>query len=75
MHEAWIKGDLATCFAIRDKLMVLHDAMFCEGNPVPAKYAASLLDKCLPDVRLPLVGLADTSKAKVEAAMKQVGLI
>ncbi|MGE5516677.1 MAG: 4-hydroxy-tetrahydrodipicolinate synthase [Bacteroidota bacterium] len=75
MHEAWIKGDLETCFALRDKLMVLHDAMFVEGNPVPAKYAASLLGKCLPDVRLPLVGLSDASKAKVESAMKAVGLI
>ncbi|NFV79970.1 4-hydroxy-tetrahydrodipicolinate synthase [Magnetospirillum aberrantis] len=75
MHDAWMAGDLATCFALRDRLMVLHDAMFVEGNPVPAKYGASLLGKCLPDVRLPMVGLSDASKAKVETAMKSVGLI
>lgn len=75
MHNAWEKGDLETCFALRDKLMALHDVMFIEPNPVPAKYAASLLGKCRPDVRLPLVELTDGTKAKVEAAMKTVGLI
>jgi len=75
MHDAWMKGDLETCFALRDKLMALHDVMFIETNPAPAKYAASLIGKCLPGVRLPLVELSAGAKAKVEAAMKQVGLI
>ncbi|MCR6632028.1 MAG: 4-hydroxy-tetrahydrodipicolinate synthase [Magnetospirillum sp.] len=75
MHDAWAKGDLKTCFALRDKLMALHDVMFVETNPVPAKYGVSLLGKCRPDVRLPLVELSEGSKAKVQAAMKAVGLI
>ena len=75
MQEAWAKGDLETCFAIRDRLMPLHDVMFCETNPTPAKYAVSLLSKCLPDVRLPLVNLGEESKKKIEAAMKTLGLI
>ena len=75
MQDAWAKGDLETCFAIRDRLMPLHDSMFCETNPAPAKYAASLLGRGRPDVRLPLVELSDASKKKVEAAMKSVGLI
>ncbi|MDA8232212.1 MAG: 4-hydroxy-tetrahydrodipicolinate synthase [Magnetospirillum sp.] len=75
LHESWAKGDLKTCFAIRDRLMPLHDAMFCETNPVPAKYAVSLLGRCRPGVRLPLVELAEGSKRKVEAAMAGLGLI
>jgi 4-hydroxy-tetrahydrodipicolinate synthase len=75
MQNAWAAGDLATCFAIRDRLMPLHDAMFCETNPAPVKYAASLLGKVLPGVRLPLVDLTEPSKKKIEAAMKVVGLI
>jgi 4-hydroxy-tetrahydrodipicolinate synthase len=75
MHNAWQAGDLATCFAIRDKLMPLHDAMFCETSPGPVKYAASLLGKCTADLRLPLIEIADGSKAKVQAAMKTVGLL
>jgi 4-hydroxy-tetrahydrodipicolinate synthase len=75
MHDAWIKGDLETCFAIRDKLAPLHDVMFVETNPVPAKYGVSLLGRCKPDVRLPMVELSDASKKKVEAVVKSLGLI
>jgi 4-hydroxy-tetrahydrodipicolinate synthase len=75
MHEAWQKGDLATCFAIRDRLMPLHDAMFCETSPAPVKYAASLLGKAESTVRLPMVEATDQARAKVSAAMALVGLI
>ncbi|TAN63616.1 MAG: 4-hydroxy-tetrahydrodipicolinate synthase [Magnetospirillum sp.] len=75
MHDAWQRGDLETCFAIRDRLMPLHDAMFCETSPGPVKYAVSLLGKCLPEVRQPLWEIADSSKKKVEAAVKALGLI
>ncbi len=75
MHDAWMAGDLKTCFALRDRLMALHDVMFCETNPSVPKYMASLLGKCTPDVRLPLVPLSDAAKPRVEAAMKAVDLI
>lgn len=75
LHAAWHRGDLAGCFALRDKLMPLHDALFCETSPGPVKYAASLLGKCLPTTRLPLVEIAPASKAKVEAALNGLGLI
>ncbi|CAA7623467.1 4-hydroxy-tetrahydrodipicolinate synthase [Candidatus Terasakiella magnetica] len=75
MQDSWAKGDLATCFAIRDKLMPLHDAMFCETSPAPVKYAASLLGKSSPDVRLPLVPASEAARTRVEAAMKSIGLI
>lgn len=75
MQNAWAAGDLATCFAIRDRLMPLHDAMFCEGNPVPVKYAFSLLGRGEPDVRLPLVPASPAARAKVEAAMRSLDLI
>jgi 4-hydroxy-tetrahydrodipicolinate synthase len=60
---------------LRDKLAPLHDSMFCETNPAPVKYAASLLGKCSSKVRLPLVEISDASKDKVRAAMKNAGLI
>jgi 4-hydroxy-tetrahydrodipicolinate synthase len=75
MQNAWATGDLATCFAIRDKLMPIHDAMFCETSPAPVKYAASLLGKSTDQVRLPLVPASDAARAKVKAALAQAGLI
>jgi len=75
LHDAWAARDLDTIFAIRDRLAPLHDALFCETNPAPVKYAASLLGKCAGDLRLPLVEIMEPSKQKVQAAMRTAGLI
>ena len=75
MHVAWQKGDLKRFAALRDRLMPLHDALFVETSPAPVKYAASLLGKSSPDVRLPLVAATPAAQARVRKAMEQVGLI
>jgi 4-hydroxy-tetrahydrodipicolinate synthase len=69
------KGDYATARELHERLMPLHDTLFCETSPSPVKYAASLLGKCDEAVRLPLAPLSETSKAKVRAAMTKVGLL
>lgn len=75
LHTAWQQGDFAKVWELRDRLMPLHDAMFCETSPAPVKYAASLLGRALPDCRLPIAPLSAEGRAKVEAAMQKVGLI
>ncbi len=55
--------------------MPLHEAIFLEPGLVGAKYGLSLLGRCAPDVRLPLVGLTDGVKARIKAAMAHAGLI
>ncbi|MEA4837078.1 MAG: 4-hydroxy-tetrahydrodipicolinate synthase [Rhodospirillaceae bacterium] len=75
LQDAWIAGDLAKVFVLRDRLAPLHDALFCETNPVPVKYAASLLGKCAPDARLPLAPISEAGKKRVEEAMKGAGLL
>ena len=75
MQRAWRSGDLATAMAMQDKLMPLHAALFCESNPAPVKYAASLLGRCAPETRLPLAPLSEASKETVRRAMTAVGLI
>ena len=47
----------------------LTAALFREANPVPVKYALSLLKFMSPKVRLPLVELTDLTKAEVAAAI------
>jgi 4-hydroxy-tetrahydrodipicolinate synthase len=75
LHDAWAARDLDSVFAIRDRLAPLNDNLFCETNPAPVKYAASLIGKCAPDLRLPMVQLSDASKQKVQTAMRSAGLI
>jgi len=75
MQEAWQRGDLATMAKLRDALMPLHDALFLETSPAPVKYAASLLGKATPDVRLPLVPCSAPTQQRVRAAMEQAGIL
>lgn len=75
LHNAWRQNDMETFGEVRDLLMPIHDAMFCECSPGPVKYAAELLGKATSRARLPIVEIADESKRKVEAALKHAQLI
>ncbi len=75
MQDAWHLGAYDDVFRLRDVLMPVHDAMFVETNPAPVKFGASLLGKCSPDTRLPIAPLQMKSKARVEEAMRDAGLL
>tara|TARA_B100001123_G_scaffold440893_1_gene580956 strand:+ start:2716 stop:3600 length:885 start_codon:yes stop_codon:yes gene_type:complete len=60
---------------INEKLIPLHKSLFIESNPSPVKYAASLLNLCSDEVRLPLVKITDETKSAVKSAMKYANLI
>jgi len=75
MQEASLAGDYAAALAVQDKLAPLHTALFKDPNPVPVKYVASRLGLCEADVRLPLVGISDDTKAAVDAAIEHAGLV
>jgi 4-hydroxy-tetrahydrodipicolinate synthase len=75
LHQAWNRGDTKAALEIQMRLLPLHDAMFCESNPGPVKYAASLLGFGTNNVRLPLVPISEASAARVKAAMLEVGLL
>ena len=55
--------------------MPLHEAIFIEPGLVGAKYGLSRLGLCSEDVRLPLTPLLDSTKARIEAAMRHAGLL
>jgi 4-hydroxy-tetrahydrodipicolinate synthase len=74
-QAACLKGDFGAALKIQDKLLPLHQHLFVETNPSPAKYALSLLGKCADTVRLPMVPLSEKSKAVVRDAMVHAGLI
>jgi 4-hydroxy-tetrahydrodipicolinate synthase len=72
---ACLRGDFAAALKLQDKLMPLHHALFIETNPAPAKYALSVLGKCAETVRLPMVAIAEKTRAAVREAMVHAGLI
>ena len=55
--------------------MPLHKSLFIESSPSPVKYAASLLNMCSEDVRLPLVKVTEQTKKIVKSAMVHANLI
>lgn len=74
-QAATLRGDYKTALDYQDRLMPLHTAIFLEPGLAGAKYGLSLLGRCPEEVRLPLVGLTDGTKAAIRAAMVHAGLI
>jgi 4-hydroxy-tetrahydrodipicolinate synthase len=74
-QAATLAGDYAKALEYQDRLMPLHEAIFVEPGLVGAKYGLSKLGLCRDEVRLPLTGLLDTTKAQIDAAMRHAGLV
>ena len=74
-QAATLAGDYAKALEYQDRLMPLHRAIFLEPGLVGAKYALSLLGKCSDEVRLPLVGLTEGTKAEIRRAMEHAGIL
>ena len=69
-------GDWARALTLHDRLFNLHQAMFSDSSPAPAKYALSRIhDWFSPEVRLPIIPASDASRAAVDAALSAAGVI
>ena len=75
VQKAWQHNKTDEAITLQDKLLPLHDALFCESNPAPVKYAASLLGLAGETTRLPLAPLTETSRQKVKQALMDTGLL
>ncbi len=73
--DAAISGDARRAMAFQYKLMPLHQNLFVEANPIPVKWAAARMGLCGPTLRLPMTPLSSANQAKVEAALRAVGII
>ncbi|PDH17735.1 MAG: 4-hydroxy-tetrahydrodipicolinate synthase [Pelagibacterales bacterium MED-G44] len=56
-------------------LQPIHHSMFVESNPSPVKYAAKLLNLCDDSVRLPMVGVTNSTKELIKNALLSAKLI
>ncbi len=74
-QAATLNGDYAKALEYQDKLMPLHEAIFIEPGLVGAKYGLSKLGLCSEEVRSPLTGLEDSTKAAIDAALQHAGLL
>ena len=74
-QKACTAGDYVQALGMHENLMPLHIALFLEPSPAGTKYAASLLGLCEAEARLPVVPLTTSTAERVEAALKDVGLL
>ncbi|MDX2073761.1 MAG: 4-hydroxy-tetrahydrodipicolinate synthase [Alphaproteobacteria bacterium] len=75
VQNASLAGDVKKALALQDKLVPLHEVMFCETSPAPVKYAASLIKKCSADMRLPMVPPSEANKKAIQQILSNLGLL
>ena len=73
-HNLMMAKDFVAAQAINQKLHRLHQDLFIDPSPAPAKYALSLLGKMGTHVRLPITLCREETKDAVRGAMKQAGI-
>ena len=73
--KAWFDGDTAKARELQLEMLPLCDALFCEVNPIPVKYAMNVLGWEAGECRLPLVEPSEAHKEQIEKALRAEGLI
>lgn len=74
MWDAVKAGDWDRARKLHFQLRVLSAMLFAEPSPAPTKAALSLLGRCSPEVRLPLVGASAKLVEELRAELRAAGL-
>jgi len=70
-----LDGDFAAARAIQRRFLPLMEVNFVESNPMPVKYAMSLMGLLEPVWRLPMVEPSEPARQKIRAVLEETGLI
>lgn len=73
--DAGLQGDQEACLKLQEQLMPYHQAMFCESNPVPVKWALAYLGRISGELRLPLLPLSAQYHEALKSLLVQLPLI
>ncbi len=75
MIEEFNKGNVAKAAKMQVDCIPMCQALFCEVNPIPVKYACHLLGYGAGIPRLPLIELSDSGKERLVSTMKEFNII
>ncbi|MDP2843170.1 MAG: 4-hydroxy-tetrahydrodipicolinate synthase [Acetobacterium sp.] len=78
MHElvtSFMAGDLKRARELQFSTNLVNRAMFYETNPIPIKTAMALMGLDSGEMRLPLIEMEESNKAKLIADLKTYGLL
>lgn len=75
MVSAFARGDARKALQLHAKYYPVFKDLFVETNPVPVKAALGMMGMIGEEYRLPLVPMADASRAKLKASLKACGIL
>jgi 4-hydroxy-tetrahydrodipicolinate synthase len=75
MCDAAMDGDQTKCLEWHELLMPLHELMFVQSNPIPAKWALNRMGFMSSEIRMPLTLLSKEHHQALEDAMHALTLI
>jgi 4-hydroxy-tetrahydrodipicolinate synthase len=73
--RAFRAGDVARARDIHLRLLPLFDALFSETNPIPVKAALAMRGTIQEELRLPLVPMSAGQRERLQATLKELGLL
>ena len=68
-------GDFAGARKLHRQWFPLMEVNFTESNPIPVKAAMAMMGLCEPVYRLPMCPPLPSTQSRIEAVLKQVGLL
>lgn len=75
MCAAALRDDREEADRLDARLAALHQALFCESNPIPVKWAVQQLGLIEGGIRLPMTPLQEQYHETVRQAMKLAGVL
>lgn len=75
MCDAAIAGDRAAAEAANAPLLMLHERLFVEANPIPVKWALAEMGMMENGIRLPMTPLSEGAQPQVREALRHAGLL
>lgn len=70
-----LKGDFEQAEALNQKIAHLHNDLFIESSPIPAKYALHKMGHIEQGIRLPLTWLTPEYQPMMDEALAKAGLL
>jgi 4-hydroxy-tetrahydrodipicolinate synthase len=74
-YASFVVGNHERARTLHQQLFTLHQVLFVETNPIPVKYALSLMGMIKEEYRLPLVPLSEQGKEKVKKVLTEHKII
>lgn len=72
LYNLWQENKIKEAVELQAILLPLHEALFCESNPIAVKYAASQFGICSPELRLPLVGPSEANQKLIQDTLQDL---